>query len=34
MQLASGEIADADSKLEIAMAQLTALEATLANGPT
>jgi carbon storage regulator CsrA len=32
-QLASGEIADADSKLEMAMAQLSALEATLASGP-
>jgi len=32
-QLARGEIADADSKLQLAMTQLSALEATLASGP-
>jgi CheY-like chemotaxis protein len=32
-QMARGEIADADAKLQLAMAQMNALEATLANGP-
>jgi carbon storage regulator CsrA len=32
-QMASGEISDADAKLQMAMAQLEALEAALANGP-
>jgi len=32
-QMASGEISDADAKLQLAMAQLEALEAALASGP-
>jgi CheY-like chemotaxis protein len=32
-QMASGEVSDADAKLQLAMAQLEALDAALANGP-